>query len=45
MDRAEENIEQFDTGKCGPDGGEEVYEEDQRLLTDAHVGEVGTVIS
>ena len=45
MNRAEETIEQLDTGKCGADGGEEVYEEDRRLLMDAHVGEIGTVIS
>ena len=34
MDRAEETIEQLDTGKCGADGGEEVYEEDRRLLSE-----------
>ena len=34
MDRAEENIEQLDTGKCGADGGKELYEEDGRLLTE-----------
>ena len=34
MDRAEENIEQFDTDKCGADGGKEAYKEDRRLLTE-----------
>ena len=34
MDRAEENIEQLETGKCGTNGGKEVYEEDRRLLTE-----------
>ena len=33
MDRAEENIEQLDTGKCGADGGEEVYEEDAESIS------------
>ena len=34
MHRAGGNIEQLDTDKCGADRGKEVYEEDQRLLSE-----------